>query len=103
MRISSNTLFENGVNNMLARQQEVAETQAHISTGRRVLAPSDDPVAAAQMLDVAEAKALNQQYADNAAAVNTCSRAFAPRPRRSRKQHPAWLLISAMKAGAKWR
>ena len=71
MRISSSTLFESGVNNMLARQQEVADTQAHISTGRRVLAPSDDPVAASQMLDVAEAKALNQQYADNAASVKS--------------------------------
>ena len=71
MRISSQTLFENGVNNMLARQQEVSVTQAHISTGRRVLAPSDDPVAAAQMLDVDEAKALNQQYAENAAAVKS--------------------------------
>ncbi len=71
MRISSSTLFETGVNNMLARQQEVADTQAHISTGRRVLAPSDDPVAASQMLDVAEAKALNQQYADNAASVKS--------------------------------
>jgi flagellar hook-associated protein 3 FlgL len=71
MRISSNTLFENGVNHMLARQQEVAETQAHVSTGRRVLAPSDDPVAASQILDVAEAKALNQQYSDNAASVKS--------------------------------
>jgi flagellar hook-associated protein 3 FlgL len=71
MRISSSTLFENGVNNMLARQQEVADTQAHISTGRRVLTPSDDPVAASQMLDVADAKALNQQYADNAASVKS--------------------------------
>jgi flagellar hook-associated protein 3 FlgL len=69
MRISSSTLFENGVNNMLARQQEVAITQNHISTGRRVLAPSDDPVAASQMLNVAEAQALNKQYADNAQAV----------------------------------
>src|SRR5690606_23159747 len=69
MRISSSTLFENGVNNMLARQQEVADTQNHISTGRRVLTPSDDPVAASQMLDVAEAKELNKQYADNAATV----------------------------------
>src|SRR5688572_33020148 len=69
MRISSSILFENGVNNMLARQQEVADTQNHISTGRRVLAPSDDPVAASQMLNVSEAQALNKQYADNAAAV----------------------------------
>jgi flagellar hook-associated protein 3 FlgL len=71
MRISSQTLFENGVNNMLARQQEVSVTQAHISTGRRVLTPSDDPVAASQMLDVDEAKALNKQYAENAATVKS--------------------------------
>jgi flagellar hook-associated protein 3 FlgL len=69
MRISSSTLFENGVNNMLSRQQEVSDTQNHISTGRRVLTPSDDPVAASQMLDIAEAQALNKQYSDNAQAV----------------------------------
>jgi flagellar hook-associated protein 3 FlgL len=69
MRISSSTLFENGVQNMLARQKEAADTQGRISTGRRVLSPSDDPVAASQMLDVAEAKSLNGQYADSAAAV----------------------------------
>ncbi len=71
MRISSSMLFENGVNNMLSRQQEVADTQNHISTGRRVLTPSDDPVAASQMLDVSEAKALNLQYAENAASVKS--------------------------------
>lgn len=69
MRISSSTLFESGVSNMLARQHEVVTTQNHISTGRRVLAPSDDPVAASQMLDVSQAKAVNLQYADNAASV----------------------------------
>jgi flagellar hook-associated protein 3 FlgL len=69
MRISTNTLFDHGISTMLARQQEVATTQAHISTGRRVLAPSDDPVAASQILDVSEAKSVNQQYAQNAATV----------------------------------
>jgi len=71
MRISSSTLFENGVQNMLSRQQELADTQNHVSTGRRVLTPSDDPVAASQMLDVAEAQSLNRQYADSAAAVKS--------------------------------
>jgi flagellar hook-associated protein 3 FlgL len=69
MRLSSNTIFENGVNSMLARQQEVVKTQSHISTGRRVLTPSDDPVAASQALDVSEAKGINKQHAVNAAAV----------------------------------
>lgn len=69
MRVSTHTLFEHGVSTMLARQQEVVKTQSHISTGKRVLAPSDDPVAAAQLLDVGGAKAANKQFADNAAAV----------------------------------
>jgi len=69
MRISSTTIFESGVNSMLARQQELVKTQSHISTGRRVLTPSDDPVAASQMLDIGEAKSLNKQYSENASAV----------------------------------
>ena len=69
MRVSSSTIFEHGVNNMLARQHEVLTTQNHISTGRRVLTPSDDPVAASQMLDVTEAKEVNKQFAENAATV----------------------------------
>jgi flagellar hook-associated protein 3 FlgL len=71
MRLSSNTIFESGVNSMLARQQELAKTQNQISTGRRVLAPSDDPVAASQALDISEAKGINKQHALNAAAVNS--------------------------------
>ena len=69
MRVSSTTIFEHGVGNMLARQHEVLTTQNRISTGRRVLTPADDPVAAAQMLDVGEAKQVNAQYAENAATV----------------------------------
>lgn len=69
MRVSTQTLFDHGVSTMLARQQEVVTTQGHISTGKRVLTPSDDPVAAAQMLDVSGAKSANKQYADNAASV----------------------------------
>jgi flagellar hook-associated protein 3 FlgL len=69
MRLSSTTIFENGVNSMLARQSELAKTQNQISTGRRVLTPSDDPVAASQALDLTEAKGINKQYSDNAAAV----------------------------------
>jgi flagellar hook-associated protein 3 FlgL len=71
MRISSNTIFENGVSNMLARQQELVKTQGHISTGRRILSPADDPVAAAQVLDVSEAKDINKHYAESAQTVKT--------------------------------
>ena len=69
MRLSSNTIYQTGLSSMLARQQEVVKTQNHISTGRRVLAPSDDPVAASQSLDVSEAKGINKQFGINASAV----------------------------------
>jgi flagellar hook-associated protein 3 FlgL len=69
MRLSSTTIFENGVHSMLARQSELAKTQNQISTGRRVLTPADDPVAASQALDLTAAKGINKQYSDNAAAV----------------------------------
>ncbi len=69
MRVSSNTIFEHGVSNMIARQHEALTTQNRIATGRRVLTPADDPVAASQMLDVSEAKEVNKQHAENAATV----------------------------------
>ena len=69
MRLSSTTIFESGVNSMLSRQQELNKTQQHVATGRRVLAPSDDPVASAQALDLTEAKGINKQHALNAGAV----------------------------------
>jgi len=71
MRISTRTIFDSGVDNILARQKDLSNTQMQISTGRRVLAPSDDPVAAAQMLDVSEAKAINQQYRENTQTVKS--------------------------------
>jgi len=54
MRLSSTTIFENGVTSMLSRQQELNKTQQHVATGRRVLTPSDDPVASAQVLDLTD-------------------------------------------------
>jgi len=69
MRLSSTTIFENGVTSMLSRQQELNKTQQHVATGRRVLTPSDDPVASAQVLDLTEAKGINRQLALNAGAV----------------------------------
>jgi flagellar hook-associated protein 3 FlgL len=69
MRISTQTIFDNGLAGMLTRQRDLVKTQEHISSGRRVLTPSDDPVAASQMLDVSEAKALNTQYRENATVV----------------------------------
>jgi flagellar hook-associated protein 3 FlgL len=63
MRISTNTLFEVGTNRLGDLQTALAKTQEQISTGRRVLTPSDDPVAAAQAHELSQAKAMNTQMA----------------------------------------
>ena len=65
MRISSNTIFETGTNLMLQQQDTLIKTQQQLSTGRRVLTPADDPIAAAQALNVSQSISLNQQYSVN--------------------------------------
>ncbi len=65
MRISSNTLYETGIAGILERQQTQLKLQQQVATGRRMLTPADDPIAAAAALEVAQAKGLNEQYQVN--------------------------------------
>ena len=57
MRINTANQFERSVETLQRRQQSLSETQERITSGKRVLRPSDDPAAAAR----AE-RALAQQY-----------------------------------------
>jgi flagellar hook-associated protein 3 FlgL len=65
MRISSNTIFEAGISPIQQQQVDLLKTQQQLSTGRRILAPSDDPVASARVLEVSQSVAVNDQYATN--------------------------------------
>lgn len=65
MRISTNTLYDSGVAGILDRQGTQLKLQQQISTGRRVLTPADDPIAAASAVNIGQAKALNEQYQVN--------------------------------------
>jgi flagellar hook-associated protein 3 FlgL len=65
MRISTNVLFESGSARISELQSSLAKTQDQISTGRRILNPSDDPVGASQALLTTQAAAANQQLATN--------------------------------------
>jgi flagellar hook-associated protein 3 FlgL len=65
MRISSNTLYDSNVASLNQQQTQLLKTQQQVSSGRRVLTPADDPVAAARILDIAQADAMNSQYASN--------------------------------------
>lgn len=65
MRVSTNTIYETGTNLMLQQQEALIKTQQQVSTGRRILTPSDDPIAAAQALNISQSKSLNEQYSVN--------------------------------------
>jgi len=65
MRISTQTLFDNGAARIGDLQSGLLKTQQQISTGRRVLTPADDPVAAARALEVTQSQSLNTQYGTN--------------------------------------
>lgn len=65
MRISTQTLFDSGAQRIGDLQSGLLRTQQQLSTGRRILTPADDPVAAARALEVTQSKSLNTQYGTN--------------------------------------
>lgn len=65
MRISTNTLFETGSARVGELQVSLSRTQEQMAASRRILVPSDDPVAAAQALELTQAQSVNSQFAIN--------------------------------------
>ncbi|MEO6561778.1 MAG: flagellar hook-associated protein FlgL [Nitrosospira sp.] len=65
MRVSSNFSYDIGVAAMNRQQAAQAKTLEQISSGKRNLAPSDDPAAYVRALSVSQADASNTQYAAN--------------------------------------
>jgi len=65
MRISTSMMFDTGTQNMLQLQTGLYKLQNQMSTGKRILTPADDPVAAAQALEVSQRQSINAQFIDN--------------------------------------
>jgi flagellar hook-associated protein 3 FlgL len=65
MRISTQQIYEGGASRIGEIQSALYKTQQQVATGRNMLAPSDDPVAAARALDVAQSQSINTQFASN--------------------------------------
>lgn len=65
MRISTTSIYEAGATRLSDLQSALMKTQQQLSSNRRVLTPADDPVAAAQALDVTQAQSVNSQYGVN--------------------------------------
>jgi flagellar hook-associated protein 3 FlgL len=62
MRVSTNTIFEAGVRAINNQTASLLNIQQQISAGKRILTPSDDPVAAARALEVTQATTIIDQF-----------------------------------------
>ncbi|MFI3222445.1 MAG: flagellar hook-associated protein FlgL [Methylococcaceae bacterium] len=69
MRISTNSFFENSSNRLTELQSQISATAEQISSGRRSLNPSDDPVAAAQIIGVNQSYGINTQLGKNITSI----------------------------------
>lgn len=65
MRISTNSIFEAATTQLGSLQTQLAKTQTQLATNRRILSPSDDPIASARALEVTQAQAINSQLTIN--------------------------------------
>lgn len=69
MRVSTGMIYQAGTSAIQRQTADMLHTQQQLSTGRRILTPADDPVAAARALEVTQAKSVNEQYTLNQGAA----------------------------------
>lgn len=65
MRISTNQIFDQAIRGVTDNQLDLAKTQQQLSSGKRILSASDDPVGAAQVLRLTEELDQLAQYKKN--------------------------------------
>ncbi|WP_291994533.1 flagellar hook-associated protein FlgL [Candidatus Accumulibacter sp. ACC003] len=65
MRISTSQIYDSAMQGMERNQSALLKVQNQLASGRRLLTPADDPVAAARALSVSQAKDVGAQYASN--------------------------------------
>ncbi|MBI3188558.1 MAG: flagellar hook-associated protein FlgL [Gammaproteobacteria bacterium] len=65
MRVSTSYIHMQGVKNILEQQAKLIRTQDELAQGKKILVPSDNPSAAARVLDINEALAQITQYEEN--------------------------------------
>ena len=65
MRISTNQIYDTGIQGMMRNQARLDKLQNQISSDSKILTAADDPVGAAQVLAVSQSKAVEEQYQTN--------------------------------------
>lgn len=67
MRISSALYFQTGLNSINAQQSDLMHLFQQIGTGQRMVNPSDDPLAAAEAINISQSHSMNSRFAENRA------------------------------------
>lgn len=71
MRISSSLFFQNGLKTINAQQGDLMHLYQQLGSGRRLVTPADDPLAAAQTINISQAQAMNERHGQNRAVLKT--------------------------------
>ncbi|MBR0565938.1 flagellar hook-associated protein FlgL [Azoarcus sp. L1K30] len=65
MRISTNMIYSKGSGALQSQWNDILHTQQQLSTGKKVLTPADDPIAASRALEIGQSKGVNTQFMTN--------------------------------------
>jgi flagellar hook-associated protein 3 FlgL len=65
MRIGTLQMFRQGISSILEQQTQLVRTQNQLSTGKRIVNPSDDPTGAARLVGLSESAKVTEQYQRN--------------------------------------
>lgn len=65
MRISSSLYFQTGVNTINKQEGDLLHIFQQLGSGRRMITPADDPLAAAQTITLAQSQSMNQRFGEN--------------------------------------
>jgi flagellar hook-associated protein 3 FlgL len=71
MRISTNTIYQTAISKISSIQVEQSKLQQQIASEKRILTPSDDPIAASRALSISSSQSQNAQFAKNRQIANT--------------------------------
>lgn len=71
MRISTSTMYQTAISKISELQAEQSKLQQQIASEKRVLTPSDDPIAASRALNISSSESQNAQFERNRQLANT--------------------------------
>ncbi|TEA79406.1 flagellar hook-associated protein FlgL [Allopusillimonas ginsengisoli] len=65
MRVSSNQFYQTGLHAINSQQSELMHLYKQLGSTKRLITPADDPLAAAQAINISQSQSLNQRLAEN--------------------------------------